>query len=122
MEKRGKAWKSCTLTFLLLYVDKINWKHTRSRNFRRIPQNFFFFLWNSLEEIGTIFPYSSADFHAFFSTLFFPRFSAHFHTFPQNGKNSAEKRGNQWEKTFLYRNVWKSDLVEIWFELASFST
>ena len=34
-------------------------------------------------------------------------------------RNSTEKRGNQWKKTFLYGNVRKSDLVEIWFELAS---
>ena len=30
-EKRGKAWKSCTLTFLLLYVDKLNWKHKHEK-------------------------------------------------------------------------------------------
>ena len=35
---------------------------------------------------------------------------------------SSEKRGNQWKNHFsteLYGNVRKSDLVEIWFELAS---
>ena len=27
----GKAWKSCTLTFVLLYVDKFNWKHKHEK-------------------------------------------------------------------------------------------
>ena len=31
VEKRGKTWKSCTLTFLLLYVDKFNWKHKHEK-------------------------------------------------------------------------------------------
>ena len=74
-------------------------------------------LWNSLEELERYFRTVPQDFH----------------TFPQNGKNvrkSVEKRslyGNPAEilqkscgnPVELGENVWKSYLVEIWFELAS---